>query len=63
MAQQRILDHHRIDIVAATDDQVLGAAGQVQVAVGVQVAQVARVEPAGRQPDAVPAFVRPRRSR
>ena len=57
MLLQRLLDHRRVDVVAAADDQVLGAAGQVEVAVLVQVAEVAGVEPAGLEPDVLVVLV------
>ena len=40
MVHQRILDLRRIDVVAAADDQVLGAAGDPDVAVGVDPAEI-----------------------
>ena len=36
----------RVDVVAAADDQVLGASGQMDEAVGVDPGQVAGVQPA-----------------
>ena len=42
----RVLDHQRVDVVAAADDQVLGAPGDVDPAVVVGVAEVAGVEQA-----------------
>ena len=46
VAQQRVLDDRRVDVVAAADDQVLGPAGEVDEAVGVDPGQVAGVQPA-----------------
>src|SRR5580704_698311 len=46
MGQQRVLDHLGVDVVAAADDQVLGPTGQVDEAAGVDLAQVAGVQPA-----------------
>ena len=43
---QRVLDHLGVDVVAAADDQVLGAAGQVQPPERVAKAQVAGDQPA-----------------
>src|SRR5262249_31784860 len=42
----RLLDDRRIDVVAAADDHVLDAAGEPEIAVGVEASEVARVEPA-----------------
>ena len=47
----RVLDHQRVDVVAAADDQVLGAAGDVDAALRVGVAEVAAVEPAALDED------------
>ena len=44
MRRHRVLDHQRVDVVAAADDQVLGAAGDVEPAAVVGVAEVAAVE-------------------
>ena len=46
MAQQRLLDHPGVDVVAAADDQVLGPAGQIDKAAGVHAAEVTGVQPA-----------------
>ena len=46
MREQRVLDRRRVDVVAAADDQVLGAAGEADEAVVVDGAEVAGVEPA-----------------
>ena len=54
VAQQRFLDHPRVDVVAAADDEVLGPAGEVHEAVGVDTAEVAGVQPAVAD-DALPA--------
>jgi hypothetical protein len=48
----RVLDHRRIDIVAATDNQIFRAAAQRERSVRVKAAQVARVEPSALDPDA-----------
>ena len=45
MFEQRRLDLGRVDVGAAGDDHVLGAVGDEQVAVGVEVADVAEAEP------------------
>ena len=49
MAQQHLLDLARIDVHAAADDQVLGAVLQREVAVRVEAADVAGVQPAAAQ--------------
>ena len=54
VAQQPVLDDPGVDVVAAADDQVLGPAGQVDEAAGVDAAEVAGVQPAVTD-DAVPA--------
>ena len=41
MFVQRVLDHPRIDVVAAADDQILDPVGDEQIPVGVQVADIA----------------------
>ena len=46
MAEQRVLDFGRIDVLAAGDDHVLHAVVDVEVAVRVEIAGVAGVEPA-----------------
>ena len=46
MLEEHLLDRHRVDVVAAADDQVLGPAGDPQVAVRVEPAEVAGVDPA-----------------
>ena len=46
MADQRLLDDDRVDVVAAADDQVLRASREPDIAVGVEPAEIARVEPA-----------------
>src|SRR5690606_17850832 len=43
---KRLLDQPRVDVVAATDDQVLGAAGHPDIAVRLDPAEIAGVEPA-----------------
>ena len=58
--EQGVLDHRGVDVVAAADDEVLGPAGQVDVAVGVDRAEVAGVEPAVA--DHVPARAGDRRA-
>ena len=45
VAVQHFLDRQRVDVVAAADDHVLGPAGEPQIAVGVEPAEVAGVEP------------------
>ena len=53
MREQRRLDFGRVDVLAARDDQVVAPIEHVQVAVGVQIAQVAGVQPAvARRADA-----------
>ena len=56
---QRALDRHRRDVLAAADDHVLAAAGDPQVALVVQAAEIAGVQPAvlvdGRLVEAVVA--------
>src|SRR5208283_3046424 len=54
VAQQRVLDDPGVDVVAAADDEVLGPAGEVDEAAGVDAAEVAGVQPAVPD-DAVPA--------
>src|SRR5690606_9339940 len=46
VGQQRVLDLGGVDIVAAADDQILGAPGDPQIAVGVHPAQVAGAQEA-----------------
>ena len=46
LGEQDVLDFPRVDLLAAPVDHVVGPAGQEQVAVLVEVAQVAGVEPA-----------------
>jgi hypothetical protein len=46
MREQRVLDRRRVDVVAAADDEVLGAAGEADEALVVDGAEVAGVEPA-----------------
>src|SRR5690606_15529633 len=41
MAGQRLFDHRRVDIMAAANDQILGAAGDEEIAVLVDAPQVA----------------------
>jgi hypothetical protein len=48
MAHERLLDLDGRDVLAARDDDVLGAVAQLDVAVRVPHAEVARVEPASR---------------
>ena len=42
---EHVLDRHRVDVVAAADDQELLAVGQVEVAVGIHVAEILRAQP------------------
>ena len=49
-----VLDDPGVDVVAAADDEVLGPAGEVDEAAGVDAAEVAGVQPAVTD-DAVPA--------
>ena len=49
MGEQHLLDLARIDVGAAGDDEVLGAVLEVQIAVGVEGADVAGVQPAAAQ--------------
>jgi len=51
--EQSFLDDRRIDVVPATDDDVLGAPGDPKVAIGVNAAEIARVEPAIGQQNAL----------
>ena len=44
--EQRILDRRRVEVVAAADDQVLGATGEPDEAIRVNGGEVAGVEPA-----------------
>ena len=53
-ASSAVLDDPGVDVVAAADDQVLGPAGEVDEAVGVDAAEVAGVQPAVTD-DAFPA--------
>ena len=46
VGEQRVFDDGGVDVVAAADDEVLGAAGQVHEAVGVDPGEVAGVQPA-----------------
>ena len=46
VAEQRFLDHSGVDIVPAADDEVLGPAGDVDEAVGVDLAEITGVQPA-----------------
>ena len=46
MLVERVLDLARVDAVAAAQDHVLDAVDEVQIAVGVEVADVAGAEPA-----------------
>jgi hypothetical protein len=46
VAEQSFLDDPGVDVVAAADDEVLGAAGEVDEAVGVDAAEVPGVQPA-----------------
>ncbi len=46
MLVQGLLDHQRIDVVAAADDQILGAARQPDEIVGIDAAEIAGVQPA-----------------
>ena len=48
LGEQELLDLPRVDLLAAPVDHVVGAAGQEQIAVLVQVAKVAGLEPAVR---------------
>ena len=49
MQQDRLLDHARVDVEAAVQDQVLDPVDQVDVAVLVDVADVAGVQAAAAQ--------------
>src|SRR4051812_15336277 len=49
MRAQHLLDLARIDVVAADDDHVLLAVADVEIAVGVDLADVAGIEPAVAQ--------------
>ena len=49
VCQQRVLDDRRVDVVTAADDQVLGAADEVDEAVVVDPGEVAGVQPAVAQ--------------
>ncbi|MNQ56253.1 hypothetical protein D3C85_703700 [compost metagenome] len=51
MLVQGFLDHLRVDVVAAADDQVLAAAGKPDVAIGVDTTEVAGIEPVAVDPD------------
>ena len=55
--KQRLLYHPGVDVMAATDDEVLGAAGEVHEAVGVDPAEIPGVQPAVAD-DAFPAHPR-----
>src|SRR5215472_8273306 len=46
VSEQSFLDDPGVDVVAAADDEVLGAAGEVDEAVAVDAAEVASVQPA-----------------
>ena len=46
MHAQGLLDARRVDVVAAADDHILGAAGDPQIAVSIDAAEIARIEPA-----------------
>jgi hypothetical protein len=49
MAVERLFDDHRIDVMAAADDEILGTAGQPDIALGVEPAEITGVEPAAGQ--------------
>ena len=49
MLVERVLDLDRRDVLAARDDDVLGAVLELDVAVGMHHAEVAGVEPAARE--------------
>ena len=49
---QGFLDHLRVDVVTAADDQVLAAPGQPDVAVSIDATEVAGIEPVAIDPDA-----------
>src|SRR5712664_109049 len=58
MAIERLFDDHGIDVVAAADDEILGAAGQPDIALRVEPAEVAGIEPAvGQHRAAVMAWI------
>ena len=46
VAEQPVLDHPRVDVVAAADDEVLGPAREVDESLGVNAAEVPGVQPA-----------------
>jgi hypothetical protein len=58
LSEQEVLDFPRVDLLAAPVDHVVGPPGQEQVAVLVEVAQVAGVEPAAGTDSAGRAVVR-----
>jgi hypothetical protein len=58
LSEQDVLDLPRVDLLAASVDHVIGPAGQEQVAVVVEVAKVAGVEPALGVDDAGRAVLR-----
>ena len=49
VGQQHVLDDGGVDVVTAADDDVLGSAGEVEEAVGVDQGQVSGVQPAVAQ--------------
>ena len=46
MPRRQLLDPRRVDVVAAADDDVLGAAGDAQIALRIERAEIAGHEPA-----------------
>ena len=55
MLHHRLLDQRRVDVVAAADDQVLGPAGDPEIAVGVEPPEVAGAQIAAVGDDAAVA--------
>src|SRR3954470_13931018 len=49
MLEQRLFDVTRVDVDAAADDEVLDSVDDVEEAVGVEVADVTRVQPSAAQ--------------
>src|ERR1700722_15095217 len=46
MLQQRVLDDGRVDVVRSPDDDVLGAAGDKEPALGIDMSKIAADQPA-----------------
>ncbi len=44
MADQRLFDNRGVNVVAAADDQILGPAGDIEIAIAVQPPQIARAQ-------------------